>query len=152
MKKIFLTFSVLAINFLIFGEPILANSSCEKAIDSSEIELGSAAFSVNIASLEDKREGFPTDRPLSVTFLMQNKSSPFYSRSSDILNSPKFKLAIAKRIIENCNNVSLVQFGMVYTGTVFDYGLINGRVQEFECITAAPRSNIIPQWGEYKCL
>jgi hypothetical protein len=132
MKNIFLTFSVLVINFIIFGEPILANSSCEKAIDSSEIELGSAAFSVNIVSLEGRRQIFTTNRPLSVTFLLQNASSPFYSRSSNVLNSPKFKLAIAKRIIDNCENVGLVQFGMVQTGTIFNYGIINGRVREFE--------------------
>lgn len=132
MKKILSTFSVLAINLIIFGEPTLANSSCEKAIDSSEIELGSAAFSVNIVSLEGRRERFSIDRPLSVTFLLQNYSSPFHSRSSNVLNSPKFKLAIAKRVIDNCKNVGLVQFGMVQTGTIFEYGLINGRVREFE--------------------
>jgi len=95
MKNILLICSTLVSSFIVLCSSVRASTDCVRAIESADTQIRSV-FSVQFINLGEKRQIYPEDRPISVVFVLDN-----VSRTTDIQNSKKFKIAIATRVIEN---------------------------------------------------
>ncbi|MDJ1184467.1 hypothetical protein [Roseofilum casamattae] len=85
------------------------------------------------------RDAIPsgTDKHLGIT-LGDKPSEARHPRILDVMFSPAFRNTIATDIIDSCPDVGLVSLGRTNTGDVVYYGVVNSRVQQFECLQ--PRS------------
>ncbi|MCT7987163.1 SH3 domain-containing protein [Laspinema olomoucense] len=66
-----------------------------------------------------------------------------------ILSSGELMQNISESLIQNCGTISSVKIASNNSGWHHVFGLINGRVQTFECIDAGPGSQ--QRWGQYFC-
>jgi hypothetical protein len=66
-----------------------------------------------------------------------------------ILSSGELMQTISEQLIENCGTVSSVKIASNNSGWHHVLGLINGRVQTFDCIDAGPGNQL--RWGQYFC-
>ncbi|MCT7967064.1 SH3 domain-containing protein [Laspinema sp. D1] len=66
-----------------------------------------------------------------------------------ILSSGELMQTISERLIQNCGTISSVKIASNNSGWHHVFGLINGRVQIFDCIDAGPGNQ--QQWGQYFC-
>lgn len=70
--------------------------------------------------------------------------------SQNILNSPQFMTTLARQIINQCENVGLVTFGVANSGDVVSFGLMpDGSIISFRCLETG--LGIRPRWGEVVC-
>jgi Bacterial SH3 domain len=100
---------------------------------------------------------------LNRVILQRNSLSPIRERPNqlilglggsgedEVLSSERLMKPISDRLIQNCGNVSSVQFGSGYSGWHHVYGLIDGRVSIFKCADFDPSSGRQLRWGEYNC-
>lgn len=66
-----------------------------------------------------------------------------------ILSSGELMQNISEQLIQNCETLSSIKIASNNSGWHHVFGLINGRVQTFECIDAGPGNQL--RWGEYFC-
>lgn len=66
-----------------------------------------------------------------------------------ILSSGELMQTISEQLIQNCGTISSVKIGSNNSGWHHVFGLINGRVQIFDCIEAGPGNPL--RWGQYYC-
>lgn len=66
-----------------------------------------------------------------------------------ILSSGELMQNISEQLIQNCGTVSSVKIASNNSGWHHVFGLINNRVQSFECIDAGPGNQL--RWGQYFC-
>jgi hypothetical protein len=72
------------------------------------------------------------------------------AESLNILNSPQMMTTLARRIISQCDNASLVTFGIANSGNIVSLGLMpNGSISVFNCIE--PGLGLRPRWGQIVC-
>ncbi len=71
------------------------------------------------------------------------------TRQDVILSSGDFMQNISESLIQNCETVSSIKTASNNSGWHHVFGLINGRVQAFECVDAAPGVKL--KWGQYFC-
>ncbi|MCT7981703.1 hypothetical protein NG796_00190 [Laspinema sp. A4] len=98
---------------------------------------------------------------ISRIILENNALSPLATRPNElvvlvggpgqrtILSSVEFMQNISDQLIQNCETVSAVKLASNNSGWHHVFGLINGRVQTFECIDSGPGVQL--KWGEYFC-
>ena len=88
---------------------------------------------------------YPQNRPNGYSFGMTGNAT------NSIMNSPVFSKSLATQIINNCNSISSVSFGLWQSGWVEVYGLMpNREIKMFEC----PEDFDVPyyrdfEWGEH---
>lgn len=79
--------------------------------------------------------GYPGDRSQALSFTMARSSGVGATRDGlTVLASPVFMKSIATNVIEQCRSFSYVEFGGANSAWYIPFGLINGNVEEFQCI------------------
>jgi hypothetical protein len=66
-----------------------------------------------------------------------------------LLSSGELMQTLSEQLIQNCGTVSSVRIASNNSGWHHVFGLINGRVQIFDCIDAGPGNTL--RWGQYFC-
>ncbi len=66
-----------------------------------------------------------------------------------ILSSGELMQTISEQLIQNCGTVSSVKIASNNSGWHHVFGLINDRVQPFECVDTGPGNQL--RWGQYFC-
>ena len=83
-----------------------------------------------------------------------NKTSAYqfvFRGGEDILRSPILMKTLASQVLQNCNEPGTVTFGLDQTDAFAVYGVINGRVQAFNCYEGIRFPRQMP-WGQRICL
>ncbi|MEO0688327.1 MAG: hypothetical protein AAFY76_25515 [Cyanobacteria bacterium J06649_11] len=123
-------------------------SQCETALLDAvnTIQDGRAVQVVGITSvdLSTRYSDYPTDAPLGVIIQMEGQAT------ADVLSSDQFMTSVSTGIIQQCGPVSLVDFDMNGTDWTVVYGLVNGTVAQFECLTPGPSPDA--KWGQEFCM
>ncbi|WP_019504869.1 hypothetical protein [Pleurocapsa sp. PCC 7319] len=125
----------------------LDNKICEDAIASVEGQL-KADHQLTIEISETINHSYPDGpegRPNQYRLGIRGNAANSVMESDVLLNS------LATQIINNCNSISLVSFGVYQTDYILDYGLISkGKVEKFQCpedFDGLPYKRDF-QWGE----
>jgi hypothetical protein len=69
----------------------------------------------------------------------------------DILRSPRMMKTLASRLLQDCNEPGTVTFGLDQSDAFAVYGVVNGRVQAFNCYEGTRFPRQMP-WGQRICL
>ena len=86
----------------------------------------------------------PTGRPDEYVIPLRG------AESLNILSSPQMMTTLARQIISQCANVSLVTFGIANSGNIVSLGLMpDGGILIFNCIE--PGRGLRPRWGQIVC-
>ena len=83
-----------------------------------------------------------------------NKTSAYqfvFRGGEDILRSPILMKTLASQVLQNCNEPGTVTFGLDQTDAFAVYGVVNGRVQAFNCYEGTRFPRQMP-WGQRICL
>jgi hypothetical protein len=121
-------------------------SSCQAAIDNAQRQIKSLKYYSKNAINPEYIE-FPPDRPLKVGFVVQqNLGNNFDYRSENAIQ-------ITRDILGKCQDVGIVDFGAYQTDDIVSYGIVNGQVKQFECLSADLKKerNAKTPWGYINC-
>lgn len=111
----------------------------------NHIETGrSVSVTVRSTDISKNYPDHPTKRPYNYQFALEGAAS------ESIMNSPKFMKSIAMKIINNCDSVGSVTFAVNHTGWGYSIGLIQGKLDFFECLEP-DESNRELTWGQEYC-
>ncbi len=69
----------------------------------------------------------------------------------DVLRSPKMMKTLASRLLQDCNEPGTVTFGLDQSDAFAVYGVVNARVQAFNCYEGTRFPRQMP-WGQRICL
>ncbi len=69
----------------------------------------------------------------------------------DVLRSPRMMKTLASRLLQDCNEPGTVTFGLDQSDAFAVYGVVNGRVQAFNCYESMRFPRQMP-WGQRMCL
>jgi hypothetical protein len=69
----------------------------------------------------------------------------------DILRSPKMMKTLANRLLQDCKEPGTITFGLDQTDAFAVYGVVDGRVQAFNCYDGTRFPKQMP-WGQRICL
>ena len=147
----------------IYSQPALGNHQTESAIAQTlsdeeqnqcetalldavnTIEDGRAVQVVDITSvdLSTRYSDYPINSPLGVVIQMEGQAT------ADVLSSDQFMTSVSTGIIQQCEPVSLVDFDMNETDWTVVYGLVDGTIVQFECLTPGPGPDA--KWGQEFC-
>ena len=129
---------------------IVETEECVNAISSVESQLQSdRQLSIEFSDMNDRNaSGTPPEgRPHQYAFGMGG------SAVEAVMYSPVLLNTLATQIIDNCNSISSVSFGLWQSGLVSVYGLLpNGEVEPFKCpedYEFNPDTDRDLVWGEY---
>lgn len=120
---------------------------CRKAIKRVENQLQTdRQLTIELSEMSDSNASIAPfeDRPHKYIFGIGGNAA------SSVMSSPVFSKSLATQIINNCDSVSSVSFGLWQTGWHEIYGLMpNGEIKIFEC----PEDFDVPyykdfEWGE----
>lgn len=104
---------------------------CRSAIASVENQLKSDRnLTIELSQIErlQYHPDHPEGRPNGYKVGMKGDAA------FSVLGSPVLLNSLSTEIINNCNSVSLADFGIYQTGNVRTFGLMsNGEVEEFQC-------------------
>jgi hypothetical protein len=126
-----LAFSCLPVNL---SASVAAPSRCSAVLAQTQSALNKF-HSFKIFKIDEKNEGIsPPGRSEHFVFVRG-------------LRTPVKEVAIAKKIITSCPKVGSVSFITNGTDEEDRYGLLNGKVQSFQC--KAPEETAV--WGKYGC-
>lgn len=142
---------LITLNISILPSPIQAqeveNRDCTATIAAAQnqIETGrSVGVTVRSTKISETYSDYPTERPYNNVFLLEGAAA------ESIMNSPNFMKSIATKMINNCSSVGSVTFAVNYTGWSYSIGLIEGRLDFFECLEH-DGSNRELTWGQEYC-
>ena len=108
---------------------------------------------LNLSDSEGYR-GYPGDRSQGLSFMMARSSGIGSTPDGrTVLTSPVFMKSIATGVIEQCPSFSYVVFGAAASDWQIHFGLINGKVQEFQCRESSRDGRTFSSlpWGFYNC-
>ena len=121
--------------------------SCEDAIASVERQLQERQLTVGISKKNNYNyPDHPKGRPDSYSFGIGGNTAASTISLDELLNS------IATEIINSCDSISQVGFGVFQTDNLVNYGLMpNGKVEKFQCPAdfAGYPSEREFKWGEF---
>ncbi|MEN9520213.1 MAG: hypothetical protein RLZZ381_2801 [Cyanobacteriota bacterium] len=110
--------------------PSNIKQQCLSAITGAKNKLENGRqLKITSSSISDvSSSDHPQNRPDALGFTMQGASV------GSVLTSPVFMNSIAEKVINNCNSISMVTFGVNGTDEAETFGLMpNQKVQLFEC-------------------
>lgn len=120
---------------------------CENAISNAvnTIEDGRAVQVVEVApvNLSERFDDYPANAPAGVVLRLEGPAT------ANVLSSDQFMTSVSTGIIEACGPVSLVDFQMNATDWTVVFGLVDGNIVPFECLTPGPGPDA--QWGQRFC-
>ncbi|NJN23655.1 MAG: hypothetical protein HC810_03705 [Acaryochloridaceae cyanobacterium RL_2_7] len=92
----------------------------------------------------------PSDRPLGLVLGVGGRqpgmNNPSYWQVRNFMSSPMLQISLATQLMNQCQNVSAVKFGMLATDWGLQYGVVNSKVVPFTPISP-PCRNL--RWGQY---
>lgn len=139
MKRLFAASSSILLLLGAFAVPATAKSAqCNRTLQTVKSQL------TNVQKFQTGKlisSGLPRPQGRSQQLNVVVNSDKF-------MNNSQMQLAMAKKIVANCPQIGLVAFSQDQTDWVNMYGLINGKVQAFECVDMEEKA----KWGEYPCL
>lgn len=68
--------------------------------------------------------------------------------AENMMFSPQLLTSISRDIITGCAGIGVVTFNVDQTDWSQEYGLVNGRVQAFQCVDPGPE---VLEWGTTAC-
>lgn len=122
--------------------------SCQSTVRTVENRLEEVGdLQVEIHNGEVGYPDRPTDRPEGYVFAMTG------SALESVMRSPVLLTELSANIIQSCDSVGMVTFGLANSGYVITFGLFpNGEVEPFRCVDRPDRRNIPRlRWGTYDC-
>lgn len=150
MLRLIIT-GLITLNISILPSPIQAqeveNRDCTATIAAAQnqIETGrSVTVTIRSSDISKRYPDHPTNRPYRYVVLLEGAAA------ESIMNSPNFMKSIATKMINNCSSVGSVTFAVNYTGWSYSIGLIEGRLDFFECLEH-DGSNRELTWGQEYC-
>lgn len=136
MNKFFAA-GLIVLDILLFSSlPLTAQSidaeteKCENAIASVESQLQAGRqLTIELSEIRNVTySDYPEGRANQYTLAMDGNAVESVLNSSVLMNT------LATGIIDRCNSVSLVSFGLYGSGYIVKYGLMNnGEVKIFQC-------------------
>lgn len=130
-------------DFLIKTTTLVSNT-CHQSLAQAKTQINNVidSFSEGIILQENSLSPFST-RPNEIGLILGGLGQ------SSVLSSAQLMENISDHLIQNCESVSSVRFGSNNSGWHHVFGLINDRVQSFDCIDAGPGNQL--RWGQYFC-
>ena len=129
---------------------VVATEECVGAISSVESQLKSDRdLTIEFSQINDRNAyGTPPEgRPHQYAFGMSG------SAVEGVMSSPVLLNTLTTQIIDNCDSISSVSFGLWQSGLVSVYGLLpSGEVEPFKCpedYEFNPDTDRDLVWGEY---
>ena len=92
--------------------------------------------------INDGYRVFPAERPGAMNIVIDGEDA------NAVMRSPQLLTTVARAFIEGCRPVGLVTFGVPASDWTNSFGLINGRVQPFQCVEPGEAA---PTWGFEYC-
>jgi hypothetical protein len=121
---------------------LAANKSiCQNTLGMVRSQLG-LVKSVQIKQIGAASGKYPRGRSMVADLTIVNNNP----RSEQLINSSSKLLTASQKIAKNCADVSMIQFYIDQTDNGVVYGLINGRMKQFNCNNEMPI-----KWGEIVC-
>lgn len=93
------------------------------------------------------QESAPAGRPYRLTIILGKPRERSYQLVRDILASTQMLTAMTNQLIDACDDVSLVTYGLWGSGELRTFGLINGTVREFEYVGNSDSEPTQLRWG-----
>lgn len=92
----------------------------------------------------------PSGRPYELRVLLGNlrRRQP---AALDVMESDQMLNSIATNVIRGCSDVAVVSYGLAHSDYIKSFGLVNSRVQPFQCLPSRSRSTPPPRWGWQYC-
>lgn len=107
------------------------SKECQSAIASVEDRLKTGRqLTIEMSEMSDANASITPfkDRPNKYILGIGGNAAP------SVMGSPVFSKSLATQIINNCDSVSSVSFGLWQSGWVNEYGLMSdGKIKIFEC-------------------
>lgn len=98
--------------------------SCEQTIQISQRRI-QGFVSVDKSRMDARYNEFPQEKPYRLRISFQSRQSP----------SKTIMIQVSQQILSACNDISVVSFGLTRTDYIRDFGVINGTIREFQCLT-----------------
>lgn len=93
------------------------------------------------------QEGAPTGRRSQLIILLGNPREGTGNLVENIMVSTQMLTAMSNQLIDGCDNIAAVTYAKNHSGYARTFGLIQGRVQEFEYITPDRGQPLKLRWG-----
>jgi hypothetical protein len=92
----------------------------------------------------------PSGRPYELRVLLGNprRRQP---AALDVMESDQMLNSIAANVIRGCSDVAVVSYGLSQSDYIKSFGLVNSRVQPFQCLPSRSRGTPPPRWGWQYC-
>lgn len=144
---------------LFIPQPLNAQSSCQASIDFVTNEIRAKGVRRSWYELdrgEVNHPGNPTNRTDLLGFALSpyNKAYTNLNRRSsyiidNIMSSPVLMKSWADKIVANCNNIAVVDFGADQSDWVVSYAIqADGKTKKRECIDWSTP----PSWNQEHCM
>ena len=140
----------LSLSIFLVAHAQTGNKDCSTTLIEVRDELEKGRdLNVILVQSRDMSQGseeYPTGRPMSYEFKLDG------SATSNVMNSSQMLSALSTRVINGCDSVSKVTFGVNRTDWYSIYGYMGeGRVGAFRCVEP-DRSRRTLAWGYTVCL
>ncbi len=116
-----------------------SNNSCEPAVENVKARiLNNNYLTVEFKGKQIPREwqaGAPAGRSVQLTIILGNLMEGSDRLVENIMASTQMLTGMSNQLIEDCENIAVVTYAKKHSGYIRTFGLIQGRVQEFEYIT-----------------
>ena len=157
-KHLINAFAVITAGFLGLSAFILPSQarsqettqSCEIALSNAKNRIEQERDITVEIDIKDSSEEYPDPpdgRPTIIWFEVEGNAA------ESVMESPVFQRAIASEIINSCNSVGAVSFGVSHTGWINTIGLMrDGTIQKFECVDHDPERSSPYPWGQDPCV
>ncbi|MGL4497626.1 MAG: hypothetical protein ACRCU2_01070 [Planktothrix sp.] len=139
----------------VFAQPVFSQTAaCDRAINHISTTLQENGNIDMEFRVRNNPETAPPDRPAGLQVLLGSRTSSQEQRQRirNIINSPQLLISLTRNVINNCDQVSTVDYGLRNTDFGKTFGLIDGEIKEFECIYSIGRNTSRPRWGQVICL
>ncbi len=116
-----------------------SNNSCETAVENVKARiLNNNYLTVEFEGKQIPPEwqaGAPAGRSVQLTIILGNLRDGSDRLVENIMASTQMLTGMSNQLIEDCENIAVVTYAKKHSGYIRTFGLIQGRVQEFEYIT-----------------
>ncbi|MCT7993460.1 hypothetical protein [Laspinema olomoucense] len=116
-----------------------SNNSCDTAVENVKARIQNNNYlTVEFKGRQIPHEwqaGAPAGRSVQLIILLGKVREGSGQLVDNIMASTQMLTAMSNQLIEGCDNIAAVTYAKNNTGYVRTFGLIQGRVQEFDYIT-----------------
>lgn len=127
-----------------------SRDSCDTAIENVEARVKNDNYMTVEFTGKDIPEGWrqgARGRSIQLMIIMGRLREGSQQRVKNVLASPRMLTEMSKQLIDSCNNVAVVTFGMNNSGVTRTFGTIGGVVREFEYVEQNRSRTLKLRWG-----